>query len=666
MKKKRLHLQPKLLLGLVAMAALLMAILAPAISRLYRARMEEYYSRLAFGQASVAASFIDGDSIERYYRTGEKDAYYDEVHRFLQNIREHMDLKYYYVVVPEDEVMVYIWDAGVPGQDGVCDLGDTDAYYGGGNELMHKAFAVDAEQTILITRNDEYGYLASAYVAILNSAGTPVALASVDISMDMISAQISQFTKLTVCITLAVLLLSVFAYYYYVRRILIRPLNTLHQGALSLVENNMANLADFDLQVPTGDELEDLSDSFRYTVRELNEYIADLGRVTAEKERIGAELDVARRIQASMLPCIFPAFPERHEFDIYASMTPAKEVGGDFYDFFLVDDDHLAMVMADVSGKGVPAALFMMISKTLIKSAAQSGMSPRAVLEKVNNQLCENNDAEMFVTVWLGILEISTGKMRCANAGHEYPAVMRRGGSFELLKDKHGFVLAGMPDARYREYELELDVGDRLFVYTDGVPEATDAANTLYGTDRMLSALNRTEGMTCAQVLETVHRDVNQFVGDADQFDDITMLCIEMKEAGSAMQKLNLAPTLENLPRASAFFEDALTAADLPMKLVAQVNVVVDELFSNIARYSGATAATLGCAISGGVLTLRFTDNGRPYDPTAKPDPDVTLSAEERDIGGLGIFMVKQLMDTVAYEYADGLNILTVSKTISR
>lgn len=666
MKKKKLHLQPKLLLGLVAMAALLMAILAPAISQLYRARMEEYYSRLAFGQASVAASYIDGDSIERYYRTGEKDAYYDEVHSFLQNIREHMDLKYYYVVVPEDEVMVYIWDAGVPGQDGVCNLGDTDAYYGGGNELMHKAFAVDAEQTILITRNDEYGYLASAYVAILNSAGTPVALASVDISMDMISAQISQFTKLTVCITLAVLLLSVFAYYHYVRRILIRPLNALHQGALSLVENNMANLADFDLQVPTGDELEDLSDSFRYTVRELNEYIADLGRVTAEKERIGAELDVARRIQASMLPCIFPAFPERHEFDIYASMTPAKEVGGDFYDFFLVDDDHLAMVMADVSGKGVPAALFMMISKTLIKSAAQSGMSPRAVLEKVNNQLCENNDAEMFVTVWLGILEISTGKMRCANAGHEYPAVMRRGGSFELYKDKHGFVLAGMPDARYREYGLELDVGDRLFVYTDGVPEATDAANTLYGTDRMLSALNRTEGMTCAQVLETVHRDVNQFVGDADQFDDITMLCIEMKEAGPAMQKLNLAPTLENLPRASAFFEDALTAADLPMKLVAQVNVVVDELFSNIARYSGATTATLGCAISGGVLTLRFTDNGRPYDPTAKPDPDVTLSAEERDIGGLGIFMVKQLMDTVAYEYADGLNILTVSKTISR
>ncbi|MBS7309539.1 MAG: SpoIIE family protein phosphatase, partial [Oscillospiraceae bacterium] len=436
MKRARsIRLQPKLLLGLVAMAAVLAAILAPSIAQLYRARMEEQYASLAFGQASVAADLIDGDRVEQYYRTGEKDAYYEEIHRYLQDVREKLGLKYFYVVVPEDEVMYYIWDAGVPGEDGVCDLGDTDAYYGGGNELMHGAFAVDAEQTILITNNEEYGYLASAYVAILNKAGTPVALASVDISMDMIDQQIRQFLGLTLCVVLAVLLLSIFAYYYYVRRILIRPLRTLHHAAIGLVESRMEDLSHFRVEVNTGDELEELAHSFQYMVSELNEYIQNLSRVTAEKERIGAELDVARHIQASMLPCIFPAFPERHEFDIYASMTPAKEVGGDFYDFFLVDDDHLALVMADVSGKGVPAALFMMISKTLLKSAAQSGLSPKAVLEKVNDQLCENNDAEMFVTVWLGILEISTGKMKCANAGHEYPAIMRKGGSFELFKD---------------------------------------------------------------------------------------------------------------------------------------------------------------------------------------------------------------------------------------
>ena len=665
MKKAwKIRLQPKLLLGLVLMAAILVMILAPSIAGLYRARMEEYYSKLAFDQASIAAELIDGDCVEQYYLHGVKDAYYDEVHSYLQCVREKMGLKYFYVVVPEDEVMYYIWDAGVAGTGGVCDLGDVDAYYGGGNELMHKAFAVDAEQTILITNNEEYGYLASAYVAILNGAGTPVALASVDISMDMIDRQIRQFLTLTVYVTLAVLLLSIFAYYYYVRRILIRPLGTLHHAAIGLVENRMENLADFKTEIHTGDELEDLSDAFRYMVAELNEYIQDLGRVTAEKERIGAELDVARHIQASMLPCIFPAFPERHEFDIYASMTPAKEVGGDFYDFFLVDDDHLAMVMADVSGKGVPAALFMMISKTLLKSAVQSGLSPGAVLEKVNNQLCENNDAEMFVTVWLGILEISTGKMKCANAGHEYPALMRRDGAFQLFKDKHGLVLAGMEGARYREYALELNEGDRLFVYTDGVPEATNAETVLYGTDRMLRALNEAKGSSCRGLLEALHRDVDAFVGAADQFDDITMLCIERRTAADGMKKISIAPTLDKLPEATSFFEDILSAADAPMKVIAQVNVAVDEIFSNIARYSGATAATLGCALADGRITLRFSDNGRPYDPTGKPDPDTTLSAEERDIGGLGIFMVKKIMDEVTYEYVDGLNILTLVKIL--
>ncbi len=663
-KARRIRLQPKLLLGLVVMAAVLVGILAPSVAQLYRTRMEERYSELAFGQASVAADLIDGDKVEQYYRTGEKDEYYDEIHSYLLDAKEKMGLKYFYVVVPEAEVMYYIWDAGVAGEDGVCDLGDTDAYYGGGNELMHKAFAVNAEQNILVTKNEEYGYLASAYVAILNGAGTPVALASIDISMDMIDQQIRQFLVLTLCITFAVLLASVFAYYYYVRRILIRPLGTLHHAAMGLVESKMEGLADFRVEVDTGDELEDLADSFQYMVAELNEYIRDLSRVTAEKERIGAELDVARHIQASMLPCIFPAFPERHEFDIFASMTPAKEVGGDFYDFFLVDDDHLAVVMADVSGKGVPAALFMMISKTLLKSAAQSGLSPKAVLEKVNDQLCENNDAEMFVTVWLGILEISTGKMKCANAGHEYPAIMRKGGDFELFKDKHGFVLAGMEGARYREYELELHAGDRLVVYTDGVPEATNGANTLYGTDRMISALNGARDGSCRQMLEALHRDVDSFVDGADQFDDITMLCIEMKEAASAMKKVNLVPTLDKLPEAVAFFEDTLSGADVPMKVIARVNVAVDEIFSNIARYSGATSVTLGCALADGRVTLRFSDNGRPYDPTGKPDPDTTLSAEERDIGGLGIFMVKKTMDDVSYEYTDGLNILTLVKEL--
>lgn len=249
-----------------------------------------------------------------------------------------------------------------------------------------------------------------------------------------------------------------------------------------------------------------------------------------EKERIGAELHVATQIQSSMLPCIFPAFPEYQEFDIYASMNPAKEVGGDFYDFFLVDRDHLALVIADVSGKGVPAALFMMISKTLLKNVAQAGLLPKEALQKVNNQLLESNEAEMFVTVWLGIYEISTGKLTAANAGHEYPALKRADGRFELYKDRHGFVLAGMENTRYREYELQLDEGDILFVYTDGVAEATDRDNQLYGAERMLDALNRRTDAGPQELLEDVKADIDGFVGDAMQFDDITMMALKVNK----------------------------------------------------------------------------------------------------------------------------------------
>lgn len=661
LRKKR-HLQAKLILGLVVMAMALLAVLTPAIGQLYRVWMEEHYSKFAFSQASIAAEYIDGDRVRQYYLTDEKDGYYEAIQKYLSTVREKAELKYFYVVVPEEDQMIYIWDVGADGDTGVCDLGDSDDYYGGGKELMHEAFAVNAKQTTLITDNEEYGYLASAYVAIMDSSGQPAALASVDISMDMIDEQINMFQRTTLIITLLVLALSIFAFYFYVRRILIRPLGKLHHAAIGLVENKMAGMEDFKVDVHTGDELQELADSFQYMVAELNEYIHNLSRITAEKERIGTELDVARHIQASMLPCVFPAFPERHEFDIYASMTPAKEVGGDFYDFFLVDDDHLALVMADVSGKGVPAALFMMISKTLIKSAAQSGLSPKAALEKVNNQLCENNDAEMFVTVWLGILEMSTGKMRCANAGHEYPAIMRKGGDFELLKDRHGFVLAGMENSRYSEYEIEVHVGDRLFVYTDGVPEATDANENLYGPDRMLEALNEAKKLPCRKLLEVVHESVNRFVGQADQFDDMTMMCIEIKEKTLEMKKMNLSPFMGSLPAAMDFFREQMGEANVSAKLRSQVNVAVDEVFSNIARHSGATVVTLGCRITEDEIELRFSDNGRPYDPTETPDPDTSLSAADRKIGGLGIFMVKKTMDELHYEYMDGLNILTLIK----
>lgn len=250
-----------------------------------------------------------------------------------------------------------------------------------------------------------------------------------------------------------------------------------------------------------------------------------------ESSRIETELSMATRIQADMLPNIFPAFPERKEFDVYATMTPAKEVGGDFYDFFLVDEDHLGMVMADVSGKGVPAALFMMASKILIQNYTIMYKDPKAALEAANEQICNNNREEMFVTVWLGILDIRTGVLTAANAGHEYPVIKSPGGQFELYKDKHGFVVGGMPGVKYTEYEIKLEKGSVLFVYTDGVAEATDADNNLFGASRILEALNAKECTTPVDVIERVDGAVRTFVKAEPQFDDLTMLCFKYNGA---------------------------------------------------------------------------------------------------------------------------------------
>ena len=252
-------------------------------------------------------------------------------------------------------------------------------------------------------------------------------------------------------------------------------------------------------------------------------------RQKTESARLETELSMATRIQEDMLPNTFPAFPEREEFDVYASMKPAKEVGGDFYNFFFIDDDTLCLIMADVSGKGVPAALFMMSSDILLQNYTLMKKSPKAALEEVNRQICMNNREEMFVTVWLGILDLRTGRLTAANAGHEKPAIKAPNGSFELYKDKHGMMVGYMDGIKYREYELTLEKGSKLFLYTDGVPEATDADNQLFGTERMTEALRSAENEPPEMILSAVDRAINDFVKDAPQFDDITMLCIEYK-----------------------------------------------------------------------------------------------------------------------------------------
>ncbi|MBR3261348.1 MAG: serine/threonine-protein phosphatase [Firmicutes bacterium] len=317
---------------------------------------------------------------------------------------------------------------------------------------------------------------------------------------------------------------------FMVYRLIISPLKSVQENIRNYRETKdsetvIANLK----EINSKNEIGDLKNDVIELAEEIDDYVDKIESISAEKHRIESELDMAKRIQLSMMPSVFPPYPDRNEFEIYASVEPAREVGGDFYDFFLIDKDHLCMVMADVSGKGVPAALFMMGSKIVIKNSAMLMNSPAKILTRANESICENNEQDMFLTVWLGILELSTGKLVAANAGHEYPALMRAGEKFEIIKSKHGFVIGGFEDAIYMDYELQLEPGDKLFLYTDGLPEATNGDNEMLGIDGMLDALNENCESHPEVILNGVKNAVDGFVKEAEQFDDLTMMCIEYK-----------------------------------------------------------------------------------------------------------------------------------------
>lgn len=376
-----------------------------------------------------------------------------------------------------------------------------------------------------ISKSD-FGYNTSAVLPILPEDRDFPLLICVEIPMATLQEAIADFSFHTIGMIVIVMALSLFLFMYYLYKRVIRPIDVIAAETEAFGVSGK-QLSEKLPDVKTGDELQGLAESVLRMEQGILDYVKHITAVTAEKERISTELNVAAEIQANMLPGIFPAFPERKEFDLYASMTPAKEVGGDFYDFFPVDREHLVMVVGDVSGKGVPAALYMVISKTLIKNETYDSLSPGKILEEVNGQLCENNGFDMFVTVWLGIMEISTGRVTAANAGHEFPAVGRADGTFTLLKDPHGFVLGGMAGSKYKEYEFELRQGECLFVYTDGVPEAANTREEFFGTDRMLEILKQNPWANPEQKIWQVMAGIDEFVGEAPQFDDITMLCVQ-------------------------------------------------------------------------------------------------------------------------------------------
>ena len=446
--------------------------------------------------------------------------------------------------------------------------------------------------------------------------------------------------------------------YILIKRVIINNLQKINDTLGRITKGDL----DVTVDVRSNREFSSLSDDINSTVTTLKRYIAEAAA------RIDKELEYAKQIQLSALPT---NFPKNEEFEIYAQMIAAKEVGGDFYDFYKLNDTTIAFLVADVSGKGIPAAMFMMTAKTIIKDLAESGMAVNEIFTRANEKLCENNESGMFVTAWMGILDLTSGKMQFANAGHNPPVLKRAGGEFEYLKTRAGFVLAGMEGVRYRVGELTLYPGDRLFLYTDGVPEATNTENKLYGEDRLLAFMNRNALVEATAFLPALKADIDAFVGEAPQFDDITMLMFDYKpkQGGAQMLKQTFPAKVEALQDVLGFVEETLEGYECPMKIQTAICVAIEEIFVNVAHYAygdttGDMTLEIGFDEQSREVTFVMRDRGTPFDPLKKPDPDITLSAKERDIGGLGIFITKKTMDKLTYAYESGENVLTMIKKI--
>lgn len=686
LKKRTRKLAAVLIVGIAVIIILLAAITAATGYREFTAVLEKQYNDTAYEIAETALTYLNPDKFEDYLATGQTDREYDEIQAMLDALVVSCRCNFIYVAkVDTTDYMTttYIYDAVNPATGfGRYELGvrrqDMDPQYM--EELKYTLNTGGRAEKYLYSYS-ESGAHTTAGIAVRDSHGNIVAVLGVEKAMTVLESARSAYVRHVAVIAAIVTVVAFTVYFYWLNRMLIQPVEEITMEAKRFADNS-EKPAETLSALKNPYEIGVLANSIQKMEFDIKNYIENLTRVTAEKERIGAELDVAASIQKSMLPCIFPAFPEREEVDIYATMKPAKEVAGDFYDFFMVDESHLAIVMADVSGKGVPAALFMVIGKTLIKDHTRPGRKLGEVFTEVNRLLCESNSEGLFITAFEGVLDLVSGEFCFVNAGHEMPFIQKAGESFEVYEISPGFVLAGLEDMEYEAGRLILQEGDKLFQYTDGITEATNDRDELFGMERLKTALNRAGDKSISDILEAVKGSIDEFVGNAPQFDDITMLCMEFKSkmidkngnnsAGNkekAVKELTVSATVENMEKVIAFVEEQLEAIGCPPETQIQIAIAVDELFGNIVFYAyqtGTGPATIRVEWQEAPLSVEITfiDNGIPYDSLKKEDPDTALSLEERQVGGLGIYIVKKSMDNITYEYRNGQNILKIRKVI--
>jgi sigma-B regulation protein RsbU (phosphoserine phosphatase) len=503
----------------------------------------------------------------------------------------------------------------------------------------------------------------TSLIPIKNSAGIVSAILCVERPMDELVGGRQEYLKNVLLVTVLLTIASAVCLALYIKRHFAKPIEKISAEAMRFAKSpSHAENTAFE-KVSEIREIASLAESINKMESDTLRHIEELTVATAEKERMAVELSLAASIQANILPNTFPPYPNRRDFDIFASMDAAKEVGGDFYDFYLLDNDRLVFLVADVSGKGIPAALFMMRAKMTIKSLAETGADVHVILSEANEKLCEKNEAGMFVTAWLGIVDMKSGILSYANAGHNPPLLRSKQGTFDFIRTRPNFILAGMDGAMYRKNEIKLTPGDEIFLYTDGVTEATDAKQELFGEPRLLDALNANPDESVEARCKTVKCEIDKFVGECEQFDDITMLSVKFNafhNDDSIITNVDSAST----ERVWDFISQRIKRAEIGAKLAGRAQIIVDEIYSNIQQYSGATMAQVFCNIDPKYMVLKFRDDGIPYDPLTALEPDITASVEKRAIGGLGIHLVKKMATDISYAFEEGHNILTVTMSL--
>jgi len=533
-RTKKNKLSTKLMVG-VLLFALFILICTSAAVGIYSSNVEiKELTANAFAISRSGARMINGDRVRDYMtvtdikENGDKiyycDEYYKEVLNFLNAIQDENDfVMYYYVCVPVDEGLFFIWDS--TSSKNPLPQGFIEDIQPKERKAAELAFSRTPEEKYVRVSDKVWGNLLTAYAPVYDSSGEAVALVGTDLSVDQMLRKFSNYLGLIFTSILVVTGIGVLLLFKVIRRVVIDPIEKLNNAVGSEV-GTLRGKARFDPEIHTGDELEELADSFRRMDDDLHDYIGQLTSVTADRERISAELGLAKRIQARILPNDYPAFPERNDFDIYASLKPCEQIGGDFYDFFLVDDDHLAMVVGSVSAQGIPAALNMVILETLIKSRTMQSFTPADVLQSVSEQMLSYKTG-LSSAVWLAVLQLSSGKGIAINAGYGSPFLCRAGKQFEQLEYQNFPEVGAAESARYRDHGFQLCPGDSVFIFSDGIRNANNSRGECFGDQRMLELLNREPEATPSVLIQSVKQAVDRFSEDAPQSDDYTMLCLK-------------------------------------------------------------------------------------------------------------------------------------------